>query len=72
MVVGLFAVVTASLVPVRTVVAGRVPHETVLQALVSLLVPLEVPDHLLFLHEHSRVAVETVEVLSEKTKPFAV
>jgi len=63
MIMGLFAIVTASLISVRTVVAGRVPHETVLQALVSLFVPLEVSDHLLFLHEHPRVAVETMEML---------
>lgn len=35
-----------------------------LQRLVSLFVPLEVSDHLLFLDEDSRVAVETMEMLS--------
>lgn len=72
MIMGLFAIVTASLISVRTVVAGRVPHETVLQALVSLFVPLEVSDHLFLLHEHSRVAVETMEMLPENQKPFRV
>lgn len=72
MVMRLFAVMTASLISVGTVVAGRVSHETVLQALVPLFVPLEVSDHFFLLHEHSRVAVETVEVLSiqNKTKRF--
>lgn len=64
MVMRLFAVVTASLISVRTVVAGRIPHETVLQALVPLFVPLEVSDHLFFLHEHSGIAVQTMEMLS--------
>lgn len=62
---GLLAIVTAALISIGTVVAGRVSHETVLQALVPLFVPLEVSDHFFFLHEHSRVAVETMEVLSE-------
>lgn len=67
MVVGLLAIVTASLITVGAVVARRVPHETVLQALVPLLVPLEVSDHLLFLHKHSRVTIKTMEVLSAWT-----
>lgn len=73
MIMRLLAVVTASLISVGTVVAGRVPHETVLQALVPFFVPLEMSDHLFFLHEHSRVAVETVEMFSEnkfKIKSF--
>lgn len=53
MIMRLLAIVTASLISVGTVVAGRVPHETVLQALVSFFVPLEMSDHLFFLHEHS-------------------
>lgn len=53
MIMRLLAIVTASLISVGTVVAGRVPHETVLQALVSFFVPLEVSDHFFFLHEHS-------------------
>lgn len=65
MIMSLLAVVTAALIPIGTVVAGRVSHETVLQALVPLFVPLEVSNHFFFLHEHSRVAVETMEVLSE-------
>ena len=62
-VVGLFAVVGAAAEAVATVVHGRVAHEAVLQRLVALLVPLEVADHLLLLHEDARVAVQTVEVL---------
>lgn len=68
MIVCLLAIVTTTLVSVRTVVAGRIPHETVLQTLVSLLVPFEMSDHFLFLHEHPRVAVETMEMLSERPK----
>ena len=60
---GLFAVVGAAAEAVATVVHGRVAHEAVLQRLVALLVPLEVADHLLLLHEDARVAVQTVEVL---------
>lgn len=52
MIVRLLAIVTATLVTVRTVVAGRIPHETVLQTLVSLFMPFEMSDHFLFLHEH--------------------
>lgn len=35
-----------------------------LEALVAFLVPLEVPDHLLLLAEHLRVALQAVEVFS--------
>lgn len=51
-------------VTLGTVVGGRVAHEAVLERLVALLVPLEVPDHLLFLDEDSTAAVEAVEVLA--------
>lgn len=53
MIMCLLAVVAASLISVRTVVAWRVSHETVLQALVPLFVPFEVSDHFFFLDEHS-------------------
>lgn len=66
----LLSVMTTSLVSVRTVVTRRVPHETVLQALVPLFMPLEVSDHFFFLHKHSRVAVKTVEMLSENTTEY--
>lgn len=47
-----------------TAVGGRVPHEAMLKRLVALLVPLEVPYHLLFLDKHApSAAVQTVEVL---------
>lgn len=62
-VVGLLAVVLTVVESVRAVVHGRVAHEPVLQRLVALLVPLEVPDHLLLFHEHPRVAVQTVKML---------
>lgn len=62
-VVGLLPVVPAAGVAIRAVVARRVPHEAVLQRLVPLLVPLEVTDHLLLLHEYPGVAVQAVEVL---------
>lgn len=65
MIMSLLAIVTTALIPIGTVVAGRVSHETVLQALVPLFVPLEMSNHFFFLHEHSRVAVKTMEVLSE-------
>lgn len=42
---------------VRAIVGRRVPQEAVLQGLVPLLVPLEVPDHLLFLDKHSTAAI---------------
>lgn len=59
MIVGLLSVVRAGPagMPLRTVVGRRVSHEAVLQGLVPLLVPLEVPDHLLLLHEYSTAAV---------------
>lgn len=62
-IVRLFFVVRAIGVAIRTIVQRTVPHETVLEALVALLVPLEVPDHLLLLEEHARITVQTVEVL---------
>lgn len=64
MIVRLFLVVRAVGVPVGAVVQRAVPHEAVLQGLVPLLVPLEVPDHLLLLDENARVAVKAVEVFS--------
>lgn len=67
MIMRLLAIVTASLISVGTVITGRVPHETVLQAFISFFVPLEVSDHLFFLHKNSRVTVETVKMLSENT-----
>lgn len=51
-------------VPLGAVVGGRVTHESVLQRLVALFVPLEVSYHLLLLDEHAPAAVETVEVLA--------
>jgi len=68
----LLAVVTTSLISVRTVVTRRVSHETVLQALIPLFVPLEVSDHFFFLDEHSRIAVKTMEVLSARTKRITI
>lgn len=64
-VVGLLAVVGAlpAGMPLGAVVGGRVAHEAVLQGLVALLVPLEVSDHLLLLHEDAAAALEAVEVL---------
>lgn len=59
----LFFIVRAIGIAIRAIVQRAVPHETVLEALVALLVPLEVPDHLLLLEEHARIAVQTVEVL---------
>lgn len=59
----LFLIVRAIRVPIRAIVQRAVPHETVLQTFVAFLVPLEVPDHLLLLQKHSRVTVQTVEVL---------
>jgi hypothetical protein len=64
-VVGLLAVVGASAVAVVAVVAGRVAHESVLERLVALLVPLEVADHLLLLDKDPRVAVQAVEVFPD-------
>ncbi len=66
MIVGLLAIVLAAAVAIVTVVHGRVAHESVLQRLVALLVPLEVPDHLLLLDKDARVAVQTVEMFPEK------
>lgn len=56
-VVRLLLVVRAIGEPVAAVVQGAVTHEAVLEGLVALLVPLEVPDHLLLFYEHARVAV---------------
>lgn len=41
----------------RAIVCRRVSHETVLQGFIPLLVPLEVPDHLLLLYEYPTAAV---------------
>lgn len=65
MVVRLLAVVTTVVVAVTAVVTGRVSHEAVLKWLITLLVPLEVSDHLLLLDEHSGVAVQAMEVLPD-------
>lgn len=65
MIVGLLSIVRTGPagMPLRTIVRRRVSHETVLQGLVPLLVPLEVPDHLLLLHEHPTAAVQTMKML---------
>jgi len=47
----------------RTIVGRRVPHKAMLQGLVSLLMPLEVPDHFLLFHEHSPATIQTMKVL---------
>lgn len=59
----LLLIVRAIRVPIRAIVQRAVPHETVLEALIAFLVPLEVPDHLLLLQKHPRVTVQAVEVL---------
>lgn len=56
-IVRLLAVVSAVVIAIATIITGRIPHEAVLKRLVSLLVPLEVANHLLLLDKHSRVAV---------------
>lgn len=65
MIVGLLSIVRTDPagMPLRAIVRRRVSHEAVLQGLVPLLVPLEVPDHLLLLHEHPAAAVQTMKVL---------
>jgi hypothetical protein len=63
MIVCLLLVVGAVAEAVAAVVQRAVPHEAVLERFVALLVPLEVPYHLLLLDEDARVAVEAVEVL---------
>lgn len=64
-IVGLLSIVrtgTAGML-LRAIVRRRVSHETVLQRFIPLLVPLEVPDHFLLLHEYSAAAVQTMKVL---------
>lgn len=58
-IVGLLSIVRAAPAGMlfRTIVRRRVPHEAVLQRFVPLLVPLEVPDHLLLLYEYPAAAV---------------
>lgn len=65
MIVGLLSIVRAGTARMlfRTIVGRRVPHETMLQGLVPLLMPLEVPDHFLLFHEHSPATVQTMKVL---------
>lgn len=64
MIVGLLSIVRTAPARVlfRTIVHGRVPHEAMLQGLVPLLMPLEVPDHFLLLHKHSPATVQTMKV----------
>lgn len=65
MIVGLLSIVRASSARMlfRTIVHWRVPHKTVLQGLIPLLVPLEVPYHFLLFHEHSPATIQTMKVL---------
>lgn len=65
MIVRLLSIVRTSTARVlfRTIVHWWVPHETVLQGLVPLLMPLEVPDHFLLLHKHSPATVQTMKML---------
>lgn len=65
MIVGLLSIVRTGPagMPFRAIVRRRVSHEAVLQGLVPLLMPLEVPDHLLLLHEHPAATVQTMKVL---------
>ncbi len=66
-VMGLLAVVRTAMETVVAVVAGRVTKKAVLQRLVALLVPLEMPNHLLLLHEHLHGTLDAVKVLPKTT-----
>lgn len=61
-VVRLLAVMRTVLEPFHAIVAGRAAEEAVRERLVALLVPLEVTNHFLLLHEHAEVARECVAV----------
>jgi len=68
MVMRLLPVVRTVAEAIRAVVAGRIAHEAMRQALRALLVPLEVPNHLFLLDEHARIAVDAVKVLPATQK----
>ena len=68
----LLAVVGAVGKAVTAVVWGRVAHETVLEAFIPLLVPLEVSNHFLLLAEHFAAALKAMEVFSVGRKWLVV
>lgn len=62
MVVCLFAVVWTVAESFDAVIPGRAPEETMRERLVPFLVPLEVSNHFLLLHEDPRIARVRVTV----------
>ena len=74
MIMSLFVVVWTSAVSVVAVIAWGIAHEAVLQRLVALLVPFKMTYHFLLLHKHSRMTIQTMEMLPtmkmDKKKQF--
>lgn len=61
-VVSLLAIMTAASISIGTVIHWWIPHEAMLQRLISLLVPLKMPDHFFLLDEDPWITVQAVEV----------
>ena len=66
-VMGLLAVVRTAMETVIAVVPRRITKKTVLQGLVTFLVPLEMPNHLLLLHKHFHGTFDAMKMLPTQT-----
>lgn len=64
MIVSLFPVVSTVSKVIRTVITGRVSHESMLKRFISFLVPLKVSNHLFLFHKYTRITIQAVKVLS--------
>jgi len=62
-IVCLLAIMAATAVSVGAVVHWWIPHEAVLQGLISLFVPLKMPDHFLLFDEHPWITIQAMKVL---------
>jgi len=62
-IVRLLAIVAATAVSVGAVVHWWIPHEAMLQGLISLFVPLKMPDHFFLFDKHPWITIQAMKVL---------
>lgn len=63
MIVRLLAIMAATTVSVGAVVHWWIPHEAMLKGLISLFVPLKMPDHFFLFDEHPWITIQAMKVL---------
>lgn len=62
-IVGLLPIMAAASVSIWTVIHWRIPHEAMLQGLITLLMPLKMPNHFFLLDKNPWITVQAMEVL---------